>query len=416
MKKWFISILICVSLASGSVAYAELNLTSNAAIVMNAKTGDCYYELNADEPLAPASMTKVMTTYVVYKKIADNTISKDTMIIADAEDAKRSRDSVATNAIINEGQAYSVDEILGAILVPSACAACDMIGKYLCGGDQEFVNLMNKTAEELGLSAYYADASGLSDSNRISARSMAKLASSLINEFPDVLSYTSRSYITFGGRTYRSTNRLIPGGANEYLGADGLKTGTTTLAGCCLTATAQHSDVRIVSVTMHSDYGSARFNDSIKLLNYGFAEADYLYNSLFSTNMRLFLNGYEVPGFSYRGPKSGLCFIIEDLKDYGFDIGWDEQTKTVTAYKNPTKKITAIPMEMYRSYPDGSKMFNVIRNSDITAKIVCGGKEYTFTDVYNLNGYIAVSADELANVSDLCAWNADKGLLDVWID
>lgn len=416
MKKRFISIFLCTLLTLGTVASAALDLTSGAAFVMNTDTGDSYYEFNADEALAPASMTKVMTAYIVYKKLADNTISKDTRITADAEDAMLSRDTEATNVPINEGQSYTVDEILGAIFVPSACAACEMIGKYLCKSEEEFVKLMNSTAQEMGLNAHYADASGLSNDNRISARSMAALATAFINEYPDVLSYTSRLYTTFDGHEYKNTNRLIAGGVNEYWGADGLKTGTTTLAGCCLTSTAQRGDVRIVAVTMRSASSSARVSDSVKLLNYGFSRADYLYNSLFATDMRLFINGYEVPAFCYMGPRKGIYFIFEDLKDYGFDIVWDAQTKTVTAYKNPEKKITPIPMEMYRSYSDGSKMFDVTRNSGITAKIVCGGTELTFPEVCSMNGYVAVSADELGNIADSCVWNESEKLLEIQIN
>ncbi|MCH5210518.1 MAG: D-alanyl-D-alanine carboxypeptidase [Oscillospiraceae bacterium] len=413
MKKSLISIFACISIVLGSVAHAELDLTSQAAFVMDTQTGDSYYELNADELLAPASMTKIMTAYIVYRKIADNTITKDTIIIADAEDAISSRTGDATNALIEEGQAYTVDEILGAILVPSACAACDMIGKYLCGNTQEFVNLMNATVAELGLDAYFEDASGLSDSNRITARSMARLTSCLINEYPDVLTYTSRPYITFGGLTYANTNALIPGGANEYWGADGFKTGTTNLAGGCLTSTAQRYGVRIVAVTMHSDFGPARFDDSIRLLDQGFITADYLYNSLFSTDMRIFINDCEIPTFSYQGPEKGLCFLMEDLLNYGFDVDWDNETQTITARRKPANAITGIPMEIYHSYPVGSKIFDVARNSGISARIICSGKEYTFSNVYNLNGYTAVLADELAEFADSYIWNENEKCLDI---
>ncbi len=416
MKKKIISIIVCFTLVCGITAHAAPEISSRGACVVNAATGEIYYEFNADEPLAPASMTKVMTAYIVYREIDGGALTKQTMITADAEDAWLSRDPEATNVEIIEGESYSVDEILGAILVPSACAACEMIGKYLCGSESAFAELMNQTAGELGLEAYYTDASGLSDYNRISARSMAKLAARLINEYPDVLNYTSRPTIMFGGREYKTTNRLLPGGAYQYWGADGLKTGTTTLAGYCNTATALRDGIRVISVTMHSESGSERFTDSISLLDMGFDAANYYYSSLLSTNIRLFLNGYEVPAFFYRGPERGLCFIIEDLKDYGFDIDWDEAAKAVTAYKNPDKAVTAIPMDMYRAYPDGSRMFNVMRNTGITARIVCGDKEYTFKQAYNLSGYTAVSADELSSVGKSCVWNEAERLLDVVID
>lgn len=416
MKKIIISIVIVLSFLMSSAVQAAPNITSSAAFVINAQTGDCYYELNADEMLAPASMTKLMTVYIIYEKIEDGTLTKDTMITADDEDADLSRDPEATNVLINEGQSYSIDELIGAILVPSACAACEMVGKYLCGSERDFANLMNETAKELNISAYYEDASGLSDANRITARSMAELARKLISEHPDVLNYTSKPVITFDSVQYRSTNRMLPGGINEYWGNDGLKTGTTTLAGYCNTATAVHDGIRLIAVTMHSSSGSTRFSDTKKLLDFGFDRAYYLYDNLLATDMRLIIDGYEVPSFYYGGPNPGLCFIIEDLKDYGFDIDWDENSKTVTAYRNDGKEITPIPLESYKSYISGSKMYSIVNNSNIKAKIVCNGNEYVFNNVYALDGYTAVSADEMASIVKSCIWNENEKTLDIEID
>ena len=412
MKKIFAYIMILLLIFQGITASA-IDITSRAACVMDAETGEIYYAFNEDAPLAPASMTKLMTAYIIYEKIEEGVLGKDTLITADNEDEALSYDSEASNVPLRAGESYSIDELLGAMMVHSACAACEMIGKYLCGSEAEFADLMNETVGKLGLEAYYEDASGLSDNNRISARSMAKLSGILINKYPDILNYTSKKSIIFGGREYKTTNKILPGGAYEYIGCDGLKTGTTTLAGCCLAATAVRDGIRLISVSMHSDSDYWRFNDTINLLNCGFDKAYYLYENMTATDMNVTVNGYEMPSFYYSGSNSGLYFIIEDLNDYGFDIIWDEQTQTAIARYNPQKQITPIPLEMYKAYPVGSSLLKVVRDRDIKVNLEYNDNQYTFNHAYSLGGYTAVPADELENIALSCVWNEAARQLNV---
>ena len=388
-------------------------LTSQAACVIDAETGKTYYELASATPLAPASMTKVMTVYLIYEQMSKGLLSKNTMITADAQDEFASADEEATNVPLIAGTAYSVDELIGAILIPSACAASAMAGKYISGSEAAFAALMNKTAAELGLNAYYEDASGLSDNNRITAHSMAELARILINKYPDVLTYTSKPYIEFRGERYDNTNRLLPGEDCEYPGADGLKTGTTTLAGCCLTATAYDGEVRLISVTMDSDYGTSRFDDSAELLNIGFEQAHRDRDNVLYTDMRLFINGSEIPSLVYAGPNEGICFILEDLKDYGFNISWDPSSMTVSAKEAPGKEIAPIPTDIYRSSPPGTVFAPIVKGSALSADISVNGTEYTFEHVYPLNGYTAVPADELSAIAESSIWNSAEKRLDI---
>ncbi len=395
-------------MAFGSLNAYAIDVTSRSACVVNADTGEFYYELNMDEPLAPASMAKVMTAYIIYEKMAEGVIGKDTMITADAEDEAASLDSEATNVFLKEGSSYSIDELLNAIMVPSACAACEMVGKYLCGSKEAFWALMNETASNLGLTAYYADASGLSDDSTITARSMAILTEKFINKYPDILNYTSKPYIVFGGITYKSTNSMLPGNSWEYPGTDGFKTGTTSLAGYCNTSTAAQDGIRLVSVTMHSESAYDRFNDSVTLLDHGFAQARYFYENLFATDMGVCINGCEIPTFLYNGPAKGLCFIIEDLKNYGFDVSWNDQTKTVSAVYAPQNTVMPISLEYYKAQPVGSVMSHINRESVINAEIEYNGKRYKFQNVYPLDGYTAVSADELSSAADSCVWSEQE--------
>lgn len=412
--------IICAAAALGvlfgSASASALDITSKAAYVADVTTGECYYEKNSEEMLAPASMTKVMTVYIIYDKIRCGELAKDTLIVADAEDDAASLDSDATNVRLIEGHAYSVDELIGAIMVPSACAASAMAAKRISGSEAAFAQLMNETAAKLGLNAYYEDSSGLSDADRITASSMARLAIRLINEFPDVLNYTSKPYIIFEGKKYNATNHMLPDDNQAYWGADGLKTGTTTLAGYCFTATAVHDGIRLVSVTMHSSTSRNRFPDSKKLLDCGFDKAYSLYNHLFATDMRVKINGNEIPAFYYGGPDKGLVFIIEDLKDYGFDITWNGDTRTVSARYDKEREVSPIPMKMYRGYENGAQLFDIFRSSDIKAEVSCGDNSYTFNHVYPLNGYTAVPADEMINAAKSCEWNGTERCLEISLD
>lgn len=415
MIKKAATLLITAAIIFESAGALAAELTSQAAYVIDAETGKAYYELAPDTPLAPASMTKVMTVYIIYEQMSKGLMSKETLITADAQDELASADEEATNVPLKAGTAYSIDELTGAILVPSACAASAMVGKYISGSEAAFAELMNRTAAELGLDAYYEDASGLSDNNRITARSMAELTRILINKYPDVLTYTSKPYIDFRGERFENTNRLLPGFDCAYPGADGLKTGTTTLAGCCLTATAYDGEIRLISVTMDSDYGTSRFDDSIDLLNIGFEQAHRDRDNILYTDMRLFINGSEVPSLAYAGPGEGMCFILEDLKDYGFNIRWDPLTMSVSAEESPGKEVTPIPTTLYRSSPPGTIFAPIIKNTALSASISANGNKYEFIHVYPLNGYTAVPADELSVIAESSVWNSAEKRLDIWL-
>ncbi|MDO5397690.1 MAG: D-alanyl-D-alanine carboxypeptidase family protein [bacterium] len=413
MKKRIFGVTLISAILAQTICSYALELTSDAAIVTDAETGECYYEMNADEPLAPASMTKVMTAYIIYEKMDDGFFTKDTLITADEDDEAEADDPEATNVDIVAGEAYTVDEILGAILVPSACAACEMIGKYISGSKEAFVSLMNQTVGSLGLEAYYEDASGLSDNNRISARSMAQLARTLITKHPDVLNYTSKQSVTFGGKTYNSTNSMLPGRSYEYSGVDGLKTGTTTLAGCCFTGTALNNGHRLISVTMHSQSGSERFSDTKCLLDFGFDRINYLYNNLFCTDMRLFINGAEVPAFVTLGGTPKLCLLLEDLKDYGFSVYWDKNTNTISAEYIPGQQFTPIPMDYYKTLMPAEIYLPILSDYDTKAELIFDKTRYSINEVFPLGFYTAIPVDELVNIAKSGEWNSVERRFDI---
>lgn len=365
-------------------------LTSKGACAIDTYSERVLFEHNADEAFAPASMTKVMTVYIIYDKMRQGVFDKNTEIVCSENAARRSKDPEATNVPLIAGEKYTVDELIGAIMIPSACASCTLMGEYISGSEEEFAKLMNNYVYWLGLEAYFDDASGLSDNNRITARSMAKLGARMIKDFPDILNYTSRTYITFRGKKYDNTNELLAGGRYEYSGADGLKTGTTTLAGRCLTATAVRDDRRIVGVTMGSTSGKARYTDIHEILNAGFNSDGIFDEIVCADNTKVFIDGQEIPSLCYTGEKTDTVIFAEHLENYGFNIYYNGQERTVYIVRDKQKDAFPVDAAQFEGYSA-----SVLEGSDLKVILDDDGYLYEFKDVYDLSGYAAISVDEL---------------------
>ena len=249
---------------------AEPKVTAYSAIVIDYDTGETLYEKDADTMRVPASMTKVMTAYIIMEELESGNLTLDTMVPVSANAARISRDSSYPTAVpLTTGSTISVDTLLKLIMIPSASACCIVMAEYIAGSEAAFVERMNDTASRLGLDAAYQNCHG-ARVHYISARSQALLIREFIDRFPRILDYTSMTSVYFNGTTWSNTNKLLPGGAYAYPGADGFKTGTITAAGYCLSATATRDGHRIISVVMRSSNTNTRHTDSTALLNYGF--------------------------------------------------------------------------------------------------------------------------------------------------
>ncbi len=389
-NKIFVSLILIIAIVSTS-AFA---LTSSGACAIDVESGNILFEHNADTPLAPASMTKVMTAYIIYDKLESGAFTKDTYIPCSENAAKLSKDPDATNVPLVAGEMYSIDELLYAIMLPSACAACTLVGEYISGSEEEFAKLMNEYAKELGLNAYYEDASGLSDNNRITPRSMAQLGALFIRKYPDILNYTSAKSFSFRGKTYNNTNQLLPGKDYPYEGADGLKTGTTTLAGKCLTATAERNGTRIVGVTMHSTTTKSRYTDMHEILDNGFNAIFNINNTLYANTANIYINNKKIPSY-YCGDNDGESIIMAaDLKNYGFDVHYDFPTNTVYIRREKQNDFSPINDTL-----TGNSIYATIdRGSTIKVELDNDGYYYTFKKVFNAEGKVGISVDELKNV------------------
>ena len=251
------------------------SITADSAIVIDYDTGEVLYEKDADIMRVPASMTKVMTAYIIFEELEAGNLTLDTMVPVSKTNADRSRSSNYPAIVpLPYGQSQSVDTLLKLILIPSASASCIVMADYISGSEEAFVQRMNETAKRLGMTAQYKNCHG-AHVHYLTARSQAILVREFISRFPQVLEYTSMTGVTFNGKYYPNTNKLLPGLDYAYDGVDGFKTGTITAAGYCLSATAVKNGRRIISVVMHSNDDKTRHTDSAAILDYGFAMLEY---------------------------------------------------------------------------------------------------------------------------------------------
>lgn len=248
-----------------------MSTSASGAIVIDGGTGEVYYEKNADTPRPAASMTKLMSLYLVFDAIDAGELSLTTPIPISAELAQISRTKLYSGLEkFTAGASYPAEDLIKLAITASGNASIMALAEYLGGGSEAvFVERMNTTTRQWGIDAKFADSSGFLDKgNAVSPRAMAEIARRLLTDHPEILNYSQLLSVNFQGRTYSTTNTILK---NATLpGIDGLKTGFTYGAGYCFTGTAQRDGARIISVVMNTASASARMSESRKLLEYGF--------------------------------------------------------------------------------------------------------------------------------------------------
>lgn len=271
-------------------AYAEsdkLDLKAEAAILLDAETGKILYEKNADTVLGVASMSKMMTEYLVLEAIEEGKITWDQEVLINEYVHNLSKGAGLSNIGLTQGEKYTVKELYEAMAIFSGNAATVALAELVSGSEKNFVTLMNEKAAEIGMKDYkFVNSSGLNNSdllgqypagseteeNVMTARDMGILAFRLLKDFPEVLETSSQSKLQFrDGKEYPNFNWMLPGLIYEYEGVDGLKTGSTDFAGSNFTATAERNGQRFISVVMKSTSKDERFTDTRKILDYAFS-------------------------------------------------------------------------------------------------------------------------------------------------
>lgn len=294
----FIIPLFNVNLAQ---ALPALDIEANAVILVDNNSGKILYNKNIDQPLPPASMTKMMTEYIVLEYIDDGKIGWNDIVTA-SEYASWLGATGGSAVYLVTGEKHTVAELFDAMAVASANDATVALAEYIAKSETGFVKLMNEKAQELGLeqthfltsTGYPADELGKYQPNidgvhEMSARDSAILGWHLINDFPQSLEINSQASIEFrDGVVFKSWNFMLPGLVFEYEGVDGLKTGHTSQAGYCFTATAKRNNIRVISVIFGANTEIKRFKETKKILDYGFENYEMA---------NLVLANEPIPGF-----------------------------------------------------------------------------------------------------------------------
>ncbi|PMB54570.1 D-alanyl-D-alanine carboxypeptidase [Coxiella-like endosymbiont] len=240
------------------------NLNVKGYVLMDANSGAIIAEKNMNQRLQPASLTKLMTLYLAFQALKSGQIhlnDKATVSIT----AWRTGGS---RMFLKEGSSVPIDSLIQGIIVASGNDACVTVAQYIAGTEESFTEMMNQTAQRLGMkSSHYVDSPGLPNPNHYStAYDMAVLTRAIIKDFPEYYHFFSQKWLTYNNIKQPNRNRLLW----HDNSVDGLKTGHTKAAGYCLIASTQRKGMRLISVVLGATSDSDRADDSEALLNYGF--------------------------------------------------------------------------------------------------------------------------------------------------
>lgn len=270
MKK-VICFFICVCFMIQSVVvFAEgntdLGLNAKSAILMEESTGNILYENNPDERLPIASVTKVMTMLLIMEAVDSGKINLDDMVTV----SENAMSYGGSTMFLEIGEQLTVNDMLKGIAVASANDGCVAMAEHLAGSESAFVDMMNEKAKELGMeNTHFMNTNGLDEDDHYSSARDVAIMSRELMKHETIFNYTSIWMDTLRGGKFQlaNTNKLI----RFYDGANGLKTGSTSKALCCLSAAAKRNDMQLIAVVLGAPTSAERFASAKSLLDYGFA-------------------------------------------------------------------------------------------------------------------------------------------------
>ena len=269
---WLMVVLVLfLGMLPISAGAVELDIDGKSALLMDVATGTILYEKNAHEALAPASVTKVMTMLLIMEAIDSGKLSWQDTVTASEEAAAKGGSQI----YLKVGETMTVEEMVKSIAVSSANDCACAMAEHLAGSESAFVQLMNQRAKELGMEdTNFVNCTGLDDdpeakSHLTSAHDIAVMSRQLLKNHPDIKKYTTiwMDTVRDGAFGLANTNKLV----RFYNGATGLKTGFTSAAGYCLSASAQRDGMELVAVVMGCESSQTRFAACKSMLDYGFA-------------------------------------------------------------------------------------------------------------------------------------------------
>lgn len=363
-RKWkklihsFVGALIGVTLVFGNVmpVQAAVEIASPSAILVEASTGSVIFDKNSTERRSPASVTKVMTLLLAFEQIDSGKIKLEDVVTVSAH----AKSMGGSQVYLEEGETQTMETMIKCIVVSSGNDACVAVAEHIAGTESEFVDMMNTKAKELGMAdTHFVDCCGLteSDEHYTSARDIAIMSRELITKHPKIFDYskiwmedithtTARGSSAF---TLSSTNKLL----KQYEWTTGLKTGFTSKAMYCLSATASKDGIDLIAVVMGAPDSKIRNNDVITLFNYGYS-VSRIYNDENKDALPQVMVRQGVADMVTVGYKSGFNYL--DIK--GRDLSTMEKVISLPeAADAPIKKGEAAGEAIYKL--EGEKVGSV---------------------------------------------------------
>lgn len=331
---------------------AVLDIESPSAILMELDSGQVLYEKDSDTARRPASVTKIMTMLLAFEAMDAGKIKLNDVITISANAAGMGGSQV----YLEEGEQQTFEDLLKCMIVSSANDAATAVGEAIAGSEEGFVAMMNARAAELGMNhTHFENACGLeAEGHEMSAKDIAVLSRQLIVNHPEILNYTTIWMDTITHKTKRGESEFGLANTNKFLkkyeGANGLKTGYTSVAGFSMSATATRNGTTLIAVVMGSETKDIRYADAAKLLDYGFANCSiYEDEKVLDGNNKIIIND---------GVKKDVTVEAKSTFRYVFvgDKGSGEITKKLEIVKDqaPVKKGDIVAKVVYSQ--DGKEL------------------------------------------------------------
>ena len=297
---------------NGAASQTAIQISAPSAVLMEASTGQIIYEKGADDKRSPASVTKVMTLILIFDALAEGKIQLSDEVVTSAH----AKSMGGSQVFLEEGETQTVETLIKCIVIASGNDASVAMAEYISGTEEAFVQQMNKRAEGLGMTGtHFVDCCGLTEdpSHVTTARDIALMSRELIDQYPQIHNYSTIwmeniTHVTKQGTKefgLSNTNKLLRMATNFQV--TGLKTGSTSLAKYCLSATAEKDGVRLIASIMAAPDFKARFSDAQTLLNYGYANC-----KLYEDKEGITLPEIPVEG----GIKSGAGLALDGTFSY----------------------------------------------------------------------------------------------------
>lgn len=351
-KKLYSSVLTAGLVLAGIGSAGAIETQARNAILMDYDTGQYLYVKDHEKMVPPASMSKLMTVNMIFEKLKDGSLSlDDTFTVSERAWKLGGAASGGSTMFLKIGEKVRVEDILKGILIQSGNDACIVAAENLAGSEDDFAEMMNKRARELGLNnSSFVNSTGLPHPDqKMSVEDLAKLARHIIKEFPEFYHIFSEKYYTHNNITQGNRNPLLYSMPN----ADGLKTGHTEEAGFCLTASAKKGERRLIEVMTGMNSNKERSEEAERLMEWGFREFN---------NYNLLNKGQEIADIPVVfGNEKEVRLVVPETVKRTLKKSQAPKIKMTAVYDKPVKAPVAAGDKLgeVRIELDGQEMENV---------------------------------------------------------